>query len=74
MQDEKLEIENEKEPNVNKKKKRNDYFCVAYSYYFPTSIYGMLWRIGVALLIPEIDGSIFFECFGYWYIIMIFIK
>ena len=31
MQDEKLEIENEKEPDVNKKKNRNVYFCVAYS-------------------------------------------
>ena len=31
MQDEKLDIENEKEPDVNKKKNRNVYFCVAYS-------------------------------------------
>ena len=31
MQDENLETENEKEPDVNKKKNRNVYFCVAYS-------------------------------------------
>ena len=31
IQDEKLEIDNEKEPDVNKKKNINVYFCVAYS-------------------------------------------
>ena len=38
MQDEKFEFENKKEPDVNKKKNRNVYFCVAYSRYFSTSI------------------------------------
>ena len=33
-QDEKLDIENEKEPDINKKKNRKVYFCVDYSRYF----------------------------------------
>ena len=41
-QDEKLEIENEKEPDVNKKKNRNVYFCVAYSRFFSTSIHRVI--------------------------------
>ena len=45
MQDEKLEIENEKEPDVNKKKNRNVYFCVAYSRYFSTSIHRVINRL-----------------------------
>ena len=36
-QDEKMNIENKKEPDVKKKKNRNIYFCVAYSRYFYTS-------------------------------------
>ena len=42
MQDEKLDIENEKEPDVNKKKNRNVYFCVAYLPYFSTSIHRVI--------------------------------
>ena len=42
MQDEKTENENEKEPDVNKKKNRNVYFCVAYSQYFSTSIHRVI--------------------------------
>ena len=42
MQDKKLEIENEKEPDVNKKKNRNVYFCVAYSRFFSTSIHRVI--------------------------------
>ena len=42
MQDEKLEIENEKEPDVKKKKNRNVYFCVAYSRYFSKSIHRVI--------------------------------
>ena len=42
MQDEKLEIENEKEPGVKKKKNKNVYFCVAYSRYFSTSIHRVI--------------------------------
>ena len=45
MQDEKLEIENEKEPDVNKKKNRNVYFCVAYSRYFSTAIHRVIDRL-----------------------------
>ena len=37
--DEKIDIENEKEPDVNKNKKRYVYFCVGYSGYFSTSIH-----------------------------------
>ena len=42
MKDEKLDIENEKEPDVNKKKNRNVYFCVAYSRYFSTCIHRVI--------------------------------
>ena len=42
MQDEKIDNEYEKEPDVNKKKNRNVYFCVAYSRYFSTSIYRVI--------------------------------
>ena len=42
MQDEKLEIENKKGPDVNKKKNTNIYFCVAYSRYFSISIYRVI--------------------------------
>ena len=42
MQDEKLETENEKEPDVNKKKNRNAYFGVVYSRYFSTSIHRVI--------------------------------
>ena len=45
MQDEKLEIENEKERDINKKKNRNVYFCVAYSCYFSTSIHRVINRL-----------------------------
>ena len=34
-----MDIENDKEPDVNKKKNRNVYFFVAYSRYFSTSIH-----------------------------------
>ena len=34
MQDKKMDIENKKEPDVNKNKNRNVYFCVSYSHYF----------------------------------------
>ena len=36
---------NEKEPDVNKKKSRNVYFCVAYSRYFSASIHRVINRI-----------------------------
>ena len=39
-QDEKVDIE--KDPDVNKKKNRNFYFCVAYSRYFSTSNHMMI--------------------------------
>ena len=42
MQDEKLEIENEKEPDVNGKRNINVYFCVAYSRFFSTSIHRVI--------------------------------
>ena len=42
MQDENLEIENEKEPDVNKNINRNFYFCVAYSRYISTSIHRVI--------------------------------
>ena len=41
-QDEKLEIESKKEPDVNKNKNRNVYFCVAYSRVFSTSIHRVI--------------------------------
>ena len=37
-----LDIHNEKESDTNKKKKRNVYFCVAYSRFFSTSIHRMI--------------------------------
>ena len=46
-QDEKLDIENEKEPDVNKKKNRNFYFCVAYSRYFSTYIHRVINKLKV---------------------------
>ena len=42
IQDEKLDIENEKEPDANKKKNRNVYFCVAYSRFFSTCIHKVI--------------------------------
>ena len=42
MKDEKFDTENEKEPDVNKKKNRNVYLCVAYSRYFSTSIHRVI--------------------------------
>ena len=36
-QDEKMDIEKEKESGINKKKNRNVYFCVAHSRHFSTS-------------------------------------
>ena len=45
MQDEKLETENEKEPDVNKKKNRNVYYCVAYSRFFSTSIHRVIYGL-----------------------------
>ena len=42
MQDEKLDIENKIKPDVNKKKKRNVYFCVACLQYFSTSIHRVI--------------------------------
>ena len=42
MQDEMLEIENEIERDVNKKKNRNVYFCVAYTRVFSTSVYRII--------------------------------
>ena len=45
MQDEKLDIENEKEPDVNKKKNRHVYFCIAYSRYFSISIHRVINRL-----------------------------
>ena len=38
----KMDIKNEKEPEVNKKKNRNVYFCVAHSRYFSTSIHRVI--------------------------------
>ena len=35
----------EKEPDVSKKKNRNDYFCVAYSRYFSTSPHRVINRL-----------------------------
>ena len=37
-----MDIENEKEPDVNKKKNKDVYFCVAYSRYFSTSIHRVI--------------------------------
>ena len=45
MQDEKFETENEKEPDVNKKKNRNVYFCVSYSRFFSTFIHRVINRL-----------------------------
>ena len=42
--DENMDIENEKETDFNKKKKKNDYFCVAHSRYFSTSIHKVIKR------------------------------
>ena len=42
MQYEKLDIENRKEADFNKKKNRNVYFCVAYSQYLSTSIHRVI--------------------------------
>ena len=42
-QDKKVDIE--KEPDVNKKRNRNAYFCVAYSRYFSTSIHRVINRL-----------------------------
>ena len=36
---ENMDIENEKEPDVNRNKNRNVYLCIAYSRYFSTSIH-----------------------------------
>ena len=47
MQDDKLDIENEKEPDVNKKKKKNFYFCVANSRYFSTFIHRLINRLKI---------------------------
>ena len=44
IQDEKLDIENKKEPDVNIKKSRNVSFCVAYSLYFSMSIHRVINR------------------------------
>ena len=42
-QNEKVYIE--KEPDVNKKKNRNVYFCVSYPHYFSMSIYRVINRL-----------------------------
>ena len=42
IQDENMDIENEKEPYINKKKSRNVCFCVSYSRYFSTSIHRVI--------------------------------
>ena len=42
VQDETKDLEKEKEPEVNKKKIRNFYFCVANSRYFSVSIYSVI--------------------------------
>ena len=62
MQDEKLDIENEKEPDVNKRKNRNVYFRVSYSRFFSTSIHRVinglkhiLISLGLELECPTID-------------------
>ena len=47
MQDEKVDID--KEPDVNKKKNRDVYFCVAYSRYFSTSIHRVINRLKILL-------------------------
>ena len=39
-----MNIENEKEPEVNKNKNRNIYFCVAYSCYFSKFIHKAIER------------------------------
>ena len=49
-QDGKIDIE--KEPDARKKKKRNVYFCVAYSRYFSTSIHRVINRLKSLLTSP----------------------
>ena len=52
FQDEKLDIENEKESDVNRNKNTNVYFCVASSHYFSTSIYGVVNRLKTFIISP----------------------
>ena len=44
IQNYRLDIENEKEPDIYKKKNRNVYFCAAYSSYYSTSIHRVINR------------------------------
>ena len=44
IQDDKIDIDNEKEPDVNKKKIRNVYCFVAYSRYFSTHVHRVINR------------------------------
>ena len=51
-QDEREDIDIEKEPDVSKNKNRNVYFCVAYSCYFSTSIHRATNRLKSLLTYP----------------------
>ena len=52
MQDEKLDMKNEKEPDINRRKNRNFYFCVAYSRYLSLSIHRVINRLKNITIYP----------------------
>ena len=61
-QDEKIDSDKENDPDTDKKKNINVYFCVTYSRYFSMSIHRVIWRLKNHLIyliqehvIPTID-------------------